>query len=72
MHMHRVFTYHTFQYPYVFAIADLDDQISTPHFDLSLQNMVSVFRYPNYVCCQARNAVAVVAVVVHSQTSSTR
>ena len=70
MHMHMVFTDYPFQDSHIFRITDLDDQISTPHFDFSLEHMVSVFRYPNYVCRESRNAVAVVAILLHSQTSN--
>ena len=72
MHMHVVFTYYTFEYPNIFRIADLDDQIAAPHFNLSLQHVVSVLCHPNYVYCESRNAMAVVAIVLHSQTSNTR
>ena len=41
MHMHMVFADHAFQYSHIFAIADLHDQISAPHFDFTLQHVVS-------------------------------
>ena len=68
--MHMVFTDHPFEYPYIFRVADLHDQISAPQFYIPLQHVVSVFRYPDYVCRQSRDAVAVVAIVLHSQTSN--
>jgi len=72
VHMHMVFAHYSFEYLDIFRVADLHDQISAPNFYIPLQHMVSVFRYPDYMCCKSRNAVAVVAILLHSQTSNTR
>ena len=41
-----VFADRPFENSHIFAITDLHDQISAPHFDFTLQHMVSVFRHP--------------------------
>ena len=72
MHMDMIFADHAFHYSHIFCIADLHDQVSAPLFDVALQHMVSVFGHPYDVRGQSSDAVAVVAVLLHSHTSSTR
>jgi hypothetical protein len=66
VHMHMVLAYDSLEYPHVFRVTDLHDQVSTPHFDFTLQHMVSVLCYPHDVGCQSRDAVAIVAILLHS------
>ena len=65
-----VFANHAFEYTYIFSVADLHDQVSASHFDLSLQHVVAVFRYPDDVRGESGDTVAVMAVVLHSQSST--
>ena len=70
MNMHMVFADHTFENPHIFGIADLHDQISAPHFNFTLQHVVAVLRDPDDVRRESRNAVAVMAILLHSHTST--
>jgi hypothetical protein len=41
-----IFTHHALQYANIFAIA----YVTTAQLNIACQNMVTVFRYPNYMC----------------------
>ena len=70
MHMYMVFADHAFENPHIFGVADLHDEVSTSHFDLSLQHVVAVFRYPYDVRGESADAMAVMAILLHSQSST--
>ena len=57
MDMHMVFTHNTLQYPYIFRIANLFYQVPATRLDVTLQNMIPVFRNPYNMSGKARNAV---------------
>ena len=65
VHMHVVFAHYSFQYPHVFGVADLQQQIATPNFDIALQHRITVLRYPYDVRLQARHRVPTVPISLH-------
>ena len=72
MHMDVSFADHAFENLDIFRIADLDDEFSAAHFDIALQHVVTVLGDPDQVCSQAPHAVAIMALLFHRRTSSTR
>jgi hypothetical protein len=65
VHMDMIFAHHPFEDPHVFGIADLQEQVSTPHFDVAYKYRVTVFRDPYYVRCKASDRVPAMPVVSH-------
>ena len=70
VYVDMVFANHAFEYTYIFSVADLHDQVSASHFDLSLQHVVAVFGDPYDVRGESGDTVAVMAVLLHSQSST--
>lgn len=65
MHVDMIFAHNAFENPHIFGVADLQKQVSTPHFDVAYKHRVTVFRDPNYVCCKASDRVPAMPVVSH-------
>lgn len=65
MHVDMIFAHHARKNPHVLGIADLQKQVSTPHFDVAYKHRVTIFRDPYYVCCKASDRVPAVPVVSH-------
>jgi hypothetical protein len=58
MHVYMVLAYHTHKDTYIFRVTDLLDKVTAPDLDISLKNVVSVFRDPYYVGGQPRYRMA--------------
>jgi len=65
VHMDVVFAHHTRENPHVLGVADLQKQVSTPHFDVAYKHRVTVFRDPHQVCRKASYGVPAMPVVSH-------
>ena len=72
MHMHMVFAHHSFQDAHVFGVADLHDEVAASDFDLALQDVLAVLRHPDDVRRESGDAMAVMAILLHSPSSTTR
>jgi hypothetical protein len=70
MDVYVVFADHPFEDACIFGVADLHDEVSASDFNLSLQNVVAVFRSPYDVRSHSSNTVAVMAIVLHSHAST--
>ena len=53
VHMNVVFADYAFQYPYVFGIADLNQQVATSRFDVALKDVVTILCYPDNMRSQS-------------------
>lgn len=47
VHVHMIFTHHSLEYAHVFRVTYLDQQLSAPQLDVSLQHRVPVLCYPH-------------------------
>ena len=72
VHVYVIFADYTFENLDVFGITDLDDQFTAAHFDVALQDVVTILGYPDQVCRYARHTVAILALLFHRHASSTR
>jgi hypothetical protein len=61
-----VFAHHSFEYPYIFGIADLNEQVSTPHFDVTLKHVVAILSRPYQVRRQSGDGMMTVSVLFHA------
>ena len=51
VHVHMIFAHDTCQYLDIFGIADLNQEVTTPHFDVTRQDMVAILRGPDQMRC---------------------
>ena len=65
MHVDMVFAHNAFEYPHIFGVADLQEQVSTPNFDIAYKHGVAILRHPNDVCLKASDAMSAMAVISH-------
>jgi hypothetical protein len=72
VHMNVVFRDDTFQNAHVLGITNLNQQVPTSLFDVTLQNVVTVFRYPNYMRSQSTSGMGAFSVFLHFPLLSTR
>ena len=68
MHMYMIFTHNTFQNHDVFGFTHLQDQISTPHFNVANQNVIPILRHPHNMRRQSRDTMASGTDSVHKLT----
>ncbi len=47
MHVDMIFAHYSFEYSHVLGIADLNEQVTAPDFDVALKHVVSVLRSPD-------------------------
>ena len=65
VHMNVIFRDHARQDSHILSIANLHEQITTAHFYIALQNMVTIFRAPHYMHRQACDRMMSVSVIFH-------
>ena len=65
MDVNMVFAYDPFKYMHIFRITDLLDQIPTSYLNVTLENMISIFCNPNYMCSKTRNGVTHTSLFFH-------
>jgi hypothetical protein len=65
VHMNVVFRDYARQYPNIFRVTDLHQQISTSNFYIAFQNVIAILCTPNNVDGQARNCVMTVPIIFH-------
>ena len=65
VHMNVVFADYAFQYPYVFGIADLNQQVATSRFDVALKDVVTILCYPDNMRSQSAPRVRAFSVFFH-------
>lgn len=65
VHVDVVFAHNALKNPHVFGVADLQEQVSTPHFDVALEHGVAVLRNPDDVCLKASDGMPAVPVISH-------
>ena len=70
MHVHMVFTHHTLQYPDIFRVTDLDEQLSTSLLYLTSEHMKAVLGYPHKMHRQPGDGMPPIAVFAHLTTVS--
>ncbi len=49
----------------IFGVTDLHEQISTPNFEVALQNMIAILRTPYDVRRESRDGVSTMSVIFH-------
>ena len=47
VHVDMIFAHHSFEYPDIFGITDLNQQVSTSDFDVACQHMVAILGRPD-------------------------
>ena len=55
VHVDMIFTDHSFKYPHVFGVADLQEQVSTSELDVTFKHMITVLGDPDDVRRQTCN-----------------
>ncbi len=51
MHVHMIFAHYAFEYPDIFGITDLHEQVTTSNLDVTRQHMIAVLGRPYNVGC---------------------
>ena len=65
MHVDMIFANDSLEYPHVFGVADLQEQVSAPKLDVAYEHRITVLGNPHDVCLKASNRVPAVPVVSH-------
>lgn len=70
--MNVIFHDDAFQNADILCITNLNQYVSTSDFDVALQNMVTIFCYPNYMSGQTASRMKTFSIFFHFQFFSTR
>ena len=65
MHVDMVFAHYSFEYPDIFRVADLDEQLSTSELHVSFEHMIPILRRPDQMRRESRDRVAAMPVLFH-------
>lgn len=70
MHVDVVFTNHSFEYPDIFGITYLDDQVSAPFLNISHEYMVPILIHPNHMGSKPCDWVTTMTLLLHGRILS--
>ena len=65
MHVDMIFAHNASENPHILGVTDLQQQVSTPDFDIAYEHGVAILRHPDDVCLKASDAVPAMPVVSH-------
>ena len=65
VHVDMIFTDDPFEYPDIFGVADLQEQVSTSELDVTFKHVITVLRDPDDVRRQTCDRVPAVPVIFH-------
>jgi hypothetical protein len=70
--MNVVFADYAFPYSDIFGITNLNQQVPTSNFNVTLQNVITIFREPNYMRCQSAFGMRRLSIFFHLPFFSTK
>jgi len=65
VHVDMVFAHHAFEYLHVLGVTDLNEQVTTPDFDVARQHVIAILGHPDQMCGQSGDGVVAVSVLFH-------
>ena len=72
MHVDMILADHAFEDADIFGVADLNQQVTASHLDVTGQHVIAVFRRPDQVRGQSRDRMAAISVLSHVALLSSR